>query len=293
MEEGALRCDANVSIRPRGVTTLGAKVEVKNMNSFRSVERAIAFEIERQKQVLDDGGRIVQETRGWVEERGVTVSQRSKEEAHDYRYFPEPDLPPLFVDRGWIDEIRTRLPELPEPKRQRFVRQFGLSPQDAATLTASRALADFYEATIKAGAAPRAAANWVLRDVLRLLSAARIEIEASKLQPEHVAQLVTLIEGGQLSVRSAPEVLEEAFNTGHPPEHVVRDKGLSQVSDTAELEAIVDRVLAAPPSAKAVADYKSGKQSAAGFLVGAVMKETRGKANPGVVNQLLRQKLDA
>jgi aspartyl-tRNA(Asn)/glutamyl-tRNA(Gln) amidotransferase subunit B len=262
------------------------------MNSFRSVERAIAFEIERQAGVLQEGGRIVQETRGWLEERGVTVSQRSKEEAHDYRYFPEPDLPPLFVERTWVDEIRSRLPELPEPKRQRFIREYGLSPQDAATLTASRAVADFYEAAIKQGASPRAAANWVLRDVLRLLGAARIEIEASKLKPEHVAELVRLIDGGQLSVRSAPEVLEEAFNTGSPPQQVVREKGLSQVSDTAELEAVIDRVLAAPASAKAIADYKSGKQSAAGFLVGAVMKETRGKANPGVVNQVLRQKLD-
>jgi aspartyl-tRNA(Asn)/glutamyl-tRNA(Gln) amidotransferase subunit B len=293
MEEGALRCDANVSIRPRGATAFGAKVEVKNMNSFRSVERAIAFEIERQKRVLGEGGRIVQETRGWVEERGVTVSQRSKEEAHDYRYFPEPDLPPLFVGRDWVDDIRARLPELPEPKRQRARRrQRGRILRRQAEL-ADEALADFYEAAVTAGAGPRAAANWVLRDVLRLLGTARVEIEASKLKPEHVAELVKLVEGGQLSVRSAPEVLEESFNTGNPPEQVVREKGLSQVSDTAELEGIVDRVLAAPQNARAVADYKSGKQSAAGFLVGAVMKETRGKANPGLVNQLLRQKLDA
>jgi aspartyl-tRNA(Asn)/glutamyl-tRNA(Gln) amidotransferase subunit B len=293
MEEGAMRCDANVSIRPKGQSAFGAKVEVKNMNSFRAVERAIAFEIERQKKVLEDGGRITQETRGWVEERGITVSQRSKEEAHDYRYFPEPDLPPLFIERPWVDEIRSRLPELPEPKRKRFMEQYGLSPQDAATLTGSRSLADFYEAAVNAGGAARAVANWMLRDVLRLLGTERIEIEASKLKPEHVAELITLIDGGQLSVRSAPEVLEETFRTGTAPATVVQEKGLTQVSDTGELEGVIDGVLAAPQNAKAIADYRAGKQSAVGFLVGAVMKETRGKANPGLVNQLLKQKLDA
>ena len=290
MEEGALRCDANVSIRPPGTSTLGAKVEVKNMNSFRAVERAIAFEIDRQEKVLADGGRIVQETRGWVEERAVTVSQRSKEEAHDYRYFPEPDLPPIFVERSWVDEIRSQLPELPEPKRRRFMTEFGLAAQDAATLTSSRTLAAFYESAVAAGGSPRAAANWMLRDVLRLLGGA--PIESSKLRPEHVAQLISLVESGALSVRSAPEVLEEAFRTGLEPERVVREKGLGQVSDTTEVEAIVDRVLAAQANAKAIADYTAGKVSSLGFLVGAVMKETRGKANPSLVNQLLKQKLD-
>ena len=290
MEEGALRCDANVSIRPKGTSTLGAKVEVKNMNSFRAVERAIAFEIDRQEKVLADGGRIVQETRGWVEERAVTVSQRSKEEAHDYRYFPEPDLPPIFIERSWVEEIRSRLPELPEPKRRRFMAAFGLSAQDAATLTASRSLADFFEAAVAAGGSSRAVANWMLRDVLRLLGGA--PVDASKLRPEHVAQLISLVESGALSVRSAPEVLEETFRSGVDPERVVREKGLGQVSDTAELEGVLDRVLAAPQNAKAIADYRGGKASTIGFLVGAVMKETRGKANPGLVNQLLKQKLD-
>jgi aspartyl-tRNA(Asn)/glutamyl-tRNA(Gln) amidotransferase subunit B len=290
MDEGAMRCDANVSIRPKGQSELGAKVEVKNMNSFRAVERAIAFEIDRQTKVLADGGRIVQETRGWVEERGVTVSQRSKEEAHDYRYFPEPDLPPLFIERPWVEEIRSHLPELPEPKRRRFMSEHGLTPQEAGTLTASRSMADFYEAAIAAGGAPRAVANWVLRDVLRLLGGG--SIGESKLQPAHVAELIGLVDSGQLSVRSAPEVLEESFKTGTPPAQVVQEKGLTQVSDTGELEAIVARVLAAESSAKAVADYRGGKPSALGFLVGAIMKETRGKANPGLVNQLLKQKLD-
>ncbi|HEU5314932.1 MAG TPA: Asp-tRNA(Asn)/Glu-tRNA(Gln) amidotransferase subunit GatB [Chloroflexota bacterium] len=290
MEEGALRCDANVSVRPVGSSTLGAKVEVKNMNSFRAVERAIAFEIDRQVNTLREGGRIVQETRGWVEERAVTVSQRSKEEAHDYRYFPEPDLPPLFIERAWVDEIRAKLPELPEPKRRRFMERYGLTAQEASTLTGSRSLADYYEAALAAGAAPRPAANWILRDVLRLLGGA--SIESSKMTPAHVAQLTKLVESGTLSVRSAPEVLEESFRTGADPEAVVREKGLTQVSDTGELEGVVDRVLAAPQNARAVADYKAGKAASIGFLVGAVMKETRGKANPGLVNQLLKQKLD-
>ncbi|MGI8422735.1 MAG: Asp-tRNA(Asn)/Glu-tRNA(Gln) amidotransferase subunit GatB [Chloroflexota bacterium] len=290
MDEGAMRCDANVSIRPKGQVELGAKVEVKNMNSIRAVERAIAFEIERQKSVLAEGRRIVQETRGWVEERGVTVSQRSKEEAHDYRYFPEPDLPPLFIERGWVEEIRGRLPELPEPKRRRFMAHYGLTPQEAGTLTESRSLADFYEAAIGAGAAPRAVANWVLRDVLRMVGGG--SIGESKLQPVHMAELIGLVESGQLSVRSAPEVLEETFQTGTAPAQVMREKGLGQVSDTAQLKAVVERVLGAPGSSKAVTDYHGGKASAMGFLVGAVMKETRGKANPGLVNQLLKQKLD-
>jgi aspartyl-tRNA(Asn)/glutamyl-tRNA(Gln) amidotransferase subunit B len=292
MEEGAFRCDANISLRPRGTSAFGAKVEVKNMNSFRAVQRALAFEIERQRTVLEEGGRIVQETRGWVEERGVTVSQRSKEEAHDYRYFPEPDLPPLLLSREWVEAVRAKLPELPAAKRQRFIAEYGLTPDEAGTLTGSRALADYYEAGVKAGASAKAVANWLLRDVLRLVNTAGIEIEQSNLTPQHLAQLIGLIESGQISVRSAPEVLEESFRTGVAPDVVVKEKGLSQVSDTSELEGVIDRVLAAPANQKAIADYKAGKQTAVGFLVGAVMKETRGKANPGIVNTLLRQKLD-
>jgi aspartyl-tRNA(Asn)/glutamyl-tRNA(Gln) amidotransferase subunit B len=291
MEEGAFRCDANVSIRPRGQERFGAKVEVKNMNSFRAVGRALAYEIERQRQVLASGGRVVQETRGWVEERGVTVSQRSKEEAHDYRYFPEPDLPPLFLDRAWVERIRARLPELPEPKRRRFMAQYGLSPDDAATLTESRALADFFEQTVAQGVTPRSAANWLIRDVRRLLAGAGIEIQQSKLTPAGLAGLIRLIDAGHLSVRSAPEVLEEVFRTGAPAEQVVQEKGLAQVSDAAALEDVIDRVLAAEANQKAIADYRAGKEAALKFLVGAVMKETRGKANPGLVNELLRRKL--
>ncbi len=291
MEEGAFRCDANVSLRPRGSTTYGVKVEVKNMNSFRAVERALAYEIERQRALHERGERIVQETRGWVEEKGITQSQRSKEEAHDYRYFPEPDLPPLFIDRAWVEQIRARLPELPEPKRRRFMAEYGLSPEDAATLVSSRTLADFFEQAAKQSGNARAVANWMLRDVRRLLNSTGIEIEQSRLRPEHLAALIGLIDSGQLSVRSGPQVLEEVFRTGTPPEQVMREQGLAQVSDTAELEAVIDRVLADPRNAKALADYRGGKQTALGYFVGAVMKETRGKANPALVNQLLRQKL--
>ncbi|MGH2351550.1 MAG: Asp-tRNA(Asn)/Glu-tRNA(Gln) amidotransferase subunit GatB [Chloroflexota bacterium] len=293
MEEGAFRCDANVSLRPRGSQAYGAKVEVKNMNSFRAVVRALAFEIERQKQVLTEGGRIVQETRGWVEEKGITVTQRSKEEAHDYRYFPEPDLPPLFLDRGWVESIRARLPELPEPKRRRLMAEYGLSADDAATLATSRPLADFYEQTVQLGASPKAAANWMLRDVLRLLNTSGQEIEASKLTPAHLAGLITLIDSGRLSVRSAPEVLEETFRSGTAPEQVVQEKGLAQVSKASELEAVIDRVIVADANQKAIADYRAGKEAALKFLMGAVMKETRGRAKPDVVTQLLKRKLDA
>ncbi len=293
MEEGAFRCDANVSLRPRGAQTYGAKVEVKNMNSFRSVVRALSYEIARQTEVLRSGGRIVQETRGWVEERGVTVSQRSKEAAHDYRYFPEPDLPPLFLDPTWVAEIRARLPELPGPKRTRFMAEYRLSAEEAATLTDSRALADFYEEAVRQGAGPRAAANWMLRDVLRLLNTSGTSIDGSKLTPGHLAGLIALLDDGRLSVRSAPEVLEEVFRTGASPEAVMQGRGLEQVSDSGALEAVVAQVLADGRNGRAIADYRAGKGAAMGFLVGAVMKQTRGTANPGLVKELLAQKLDA
>jgi aspartyl-tRNA(Asn)/glutamyl-tRNA(Gln) amidotransferase subunit B len=291
MEEGAFRCDANVSLRPKGATEYGAKVEVKNMNSFRAVERALAFEIERQTEVLRGGGRILQETRGWVEERGVTASQRSKEEAHDYRYFPEPDLPPLFLARDWVEGVRAGLPELPEPKRRRFVADYGLSPEDAATLTASRPLADYFEATVRAGAGPRPAANWMLRDVLRLANTAGGELDPGQLTPEHLAAVVRLVEAGTLTRASGTEVLEEAFRTGTDPQTIVQERGLVQVSDAGTLEGIVDGVLADPKHQKAIADYRSGKENALNSLVGAVMKETRGRANAGVVRDVLKQKI--
>ena len=292
MEDGAFRCDANISLRPRGATELGAKVEVKNMNSFRAVQRALAYEAERQAAALAAGERIEQETRGWVEERGVTVSQRSKEQAHDYRYFPEPDLPPLVLSREWVEQVRAQLPELPAARRRRFVEQYALSAADAGLLLTTRSLADYYEQAV-AAAGPehaRPTANWLLRDVVRLAGGANAVAE-SKLTPAHLAAVVKLVAAGTISVRSVPEVLAAAFESGAPPAQIVEQRGLSQVSDTAELAAIVAEALDANP--KSVADYLGGKQAAAKFLVGQVMRATRGKANPRSANELIVEALEA
>lgn len=289
MEEGSFRCDANVSLRPVGAAEFGAKVEVKNMNSFRAVYRALEYEISRQAEVLRGGGRIVQETRGWVESQGVTVSQRSKEYAHDYRYFPEPDLPPLVLSKEWVQEIREKLPELPAARRDRLERQFGLSRYEANLLTSSKAVADFFERVAALYSNAKAIANWMIGELFRLLNVSGIEIEQAKIAPEHLAELLRLIDEGKISASIGKVVLEEVFNTGKRPELVVQERGLVQISGVEELRAIVEQVLAANP--QAVADYKAGKAPALGFLVGQVMKATRGKANPAVVNQLLRDKL--
>ncbi|MCL5265443.1 MAG: Asp-tRNA(Asn)/Glu-tRNA(Gln) amidotransferase subunit GatB [Chloroflexi bacterium] len=290
MEEGSFRCDANVSIRPVGSKEFGTKVEVKNMNSFRAVYRALEYEMARQADVLDSGGRIAQETRGWVEDRGVTVSQRSKEYAHDYRYFPEPDLPPLVLTRDWVQSIREKLPELPDARRERFASQYGLSQYEATLLTNSKSIADFFEATVGLRASAKAVANWMVGELFRLLNAANIEIEQSKVSPEHLTEMLKLIDQGTISASMAKTVLEEVFASGKKPGDIVQERGLAQISGVEELQAIVHQVLATNP--QAIADYKAGKANAFGFLVGQVMKATRGKANPGVVNQLLREKLD-
>ncbi|MBI4311371.1 MAG: Asp-tRNA(Asn)/Glu-tRNA(Gln) amidotransferase GatCAB subunit B, partial [Chloroflexi bacterium] len=289
-----------ISIRPVGDTELGPKVEVKNMNSFRAVVRALEYEFARQVQVVREGGRIVQETRGWVEERGgYTVSQRSKEQAHDYRYVPEPDLPPLVVSRQWVEEVRSRLPELPEARGARFMGQYGLPAYDAGLLTASKATADFFEAAVKlkpglTGEAlqgrAKAAGNWMLSEAARLLNAAGKELEESKLTPQHLSDLLELVEGGKLSTTMAKTVLEEAFNTGKDAKAIVQEKGLSQISDASGLGPAIADAIAANP--QAVADYMKGKDTAVKFLVGQVMKRTRGQANPPVVNDLLKEKLE-
>ncbi len=299
MEEGSFRCDANISLRPKGVTTLGTKVEVKNMNSFRAVYRALEYEIERQTRVLHEGGRIVQETRGWVEEKGVTVSQRSKEYAHDYRYFPEPDLPPLAISRQWVSDVRAKLPELPEARRQRYIQQSGLPPYDASLLTASKATASFFEAVVSlkelSGTAmqqrAKAAANWMLSEVARLLNASGKELEQTRLQPQHLSELLDLVDSGALSTTMAKTVWEETFNTGKAPKEVVQEKGLTQISDSSSLDPAVEEALRA--NATAVADYMKGKETAIRFLVGQVMKATRGRANPALVNQVVKDKLEA
>ncbi len=296
MEEAALRCDANISVRPRGQQAFGVKTEIKNMNSFRAVERALTYEAQRQIEELRAGRRIVQSTRGWIEDRGVTVLQRVKEDADDYRYFPEPDLPPLVVSREWVEGIRAGLPELPDARRARFVTEFGLSPYDADQLTSERAMADYYEAAVAAGspadriARAKAVANWTLGDLRRLLNAAGADIAANKVTAAGLAELLDLIDSGTISGKQAKDVLEKAFATGAGPKAVVASEGISQLSDTGELELAVAAVIAENP--KAVDDYRAGKASAVQFLMGQVMKRTKGRARPDVVTPLLLSKLD-
>ena len=289
MEEGSFRCDANVSIRPVGSDKLGTKTEVKNMNSFRSVQRALEYEIKRQSAILEQGGRIVQETRGWVDEKGITVGQRSKEFAHDYRYFPEPDLPPLVLSREWVEGIRARLPELPDARRERFMEQFGLSRYDAVQLTASRPTAEFFEKAVGLYPQPKAVANWMQSELFRLLKDSEGDVSGTKVTPEMLVELLGLMDRGTINARTGKEVFEEMFNTGKGAASIVKERGLSQISDTSHLEVVVDGVIKNNP--QAVADYHAGKANAMGFLVGQVMKLTRGQANPGVVNQILRERL--
>ena len=286
MEKGQLRCDVNVSLRPWGQTALGTKVEIKNLNSFRAVQRALEYEIARQAAALDSGERIVQETRGWQEDRGVTVSQRTKEEAHDYRYFPEPDLPPLFVARDWVEALRARLPELPDARRARYSSSFGLSAYDAELLSVEPGTADYFEAAVDAGADPKKAANWIQYDLARLRTESG---EDGRLAPGQLAELIGLVDRGAVTGNGAKQVLEAAFRTGSSPASVVDELGLAQVSDSSALASAVDAALAANPAA--VADYHAGKASAINFLKGQVMKATRGKANPAVVDEMLRTKL--
>jgi aspartyl-tRNA(Asn)/glutamyl-tRNA(Gln) amidotransferase subunit B len=291
MEEGSFRCDANVSLRPLGWSEFDAKVEVKNMNSFRSVQRALEFEVARQTELLERGERIVQETRGWVEDRGVTVSQRSKEFAHDYRYFPEPDLPPVFVSREWVTELRAGLPELPDARRERFVQQYGLGRYDAAQLTAARATADFFEQTVRLHPEPKKVSNWIQSAMFRPQKAGDEEDGETTggLTPERLAELMKLVDANTISVAAGRQAFERVYRTGREPTAVVEELELAQVSDTSALERMVDEVLAAQP--QAVADYRAGKTGAVNFLAGQVMKASRGKANPNLVRELIEQRL--
>ena len=291
MEEGSFRCDANVSLRPFGAREYGAKVEVKNMNSFRSVARALEYEIGRQTALLASGERVVQETRGWVEDRGITVSQRSKEQAHDYRYFPEPDLPPVFVARAWVADITARLPELPDARRERYVEQHGLTRYLASQLTASTDVADLFERAVGLYPDPKKVGNWIQTELFRLQKEGGDEEGTGRLPPaEHLAELLRLIDRGAVSGTAAKQVFEEMYRTGRAPTAIVEALGLAQVSDAGELSGVVAEVIAANP--QPVADYRSGKSAALGRLVGQVMKATRGRANPGLVNELLRKQLD-
>ena len=298
MEEGSFRCDANISLRPENSSEFTAKVEIKNMNSFKAVYQALDYEDKRQRKAAEEGRRLIQETRGWVEEKGETVSQRSKEYAHDYRYFPEPDLPPIVLSREWVEEIRSQLPELPEARRNRFITEYKLPPYDANLLTSSKAMADYFEACLKTGAlhglstAKRAktVSNWLLGEFSRLLNATNTEINDSKVSPKQLCQLLDLIQKGSISSTSAKTVFEEMFNTGKHAADIITQRGLSQISDTQEIEEAVTQVIAA--NAQAVADYKAGKTQSLTFLIGQVMRNTKGRANPKLVNELLKKKLE-
>ncbi len=291
LEEGSFRCDANISIRPVGTTPFGTRAELKNLNSFRNVEKAIYYEIGRQKELLLDGGAVVQETRLWDPERECTTSMRGKEEAHDYRYFPDPDLLPVVVDDEWLAAIRSELPELPDSRRQRFVEAFGLTDYDAARLTADRDLADYFEACLAHAPQAKPAANWILGALMAWLNAEGRSIDQSPVTPEHLGQLLALIDAGTISGKIAKTVFEEMARTGQAPQAIVEARGLVQVSDAGELEAVVTKVLAAAPDE--VAAYRQGKKKLMGFFVGQVMRETRGKANPKLVNEILQRMLEA
>ncbi|MBT9172207.1 MAG: Aspartyl/glutamyl-tRNA(Asn/Gln) amidotransferase subunit B [Syntrophomonadaceae bacterium] len=289
MEEGSLRCDANISLRPAGSSAFGVRTEIKNMNSFKAVQRGLEYEVQRQGAALDAGRQVIQETRRWDEDRELTFPMRSKEEAHDYRYFPDPDLVPVIIDIDWVEAIRRSLPEMPDERRRRYVAELGLSEYDAAVLTASPSLADFFEAAAAACQEVKAAANWLMGDITRHLKAMGLEIRETKLTPSHLAELLKLQNEGTISGALAKTVLDEIFATGKRPGEIVSEKGLFQISDKAALGAIVDQIIAENP--KSVDDYRGGKEKALGFLVGQVMRQSKGKANPELVNTLLRDRL--
>ncbi len=289
MEKGHLRCDANVSVRKKGSTTLGTRAEVKNVNSFRFLKQAIDYEFERQVAIVESGGRIVQETRLFDANTGETFSMRSKEDAHDYRYFPEPDLVPLRIGAAWFNEVKSAMPELPQARRARFSAQYGLSDYDVNVLTATRELADYFEKAATAAGDAKAAANWVMGDLAAALKAGDIDIAASPIKPESLGALIKLIASGELSGKLAKEIFPKMFATGDEPAAIMDREGLRQISDSSAIEKIVDEVLAANP--KQVEQYKGGKTTVIGFLVGQVMKASRGQAAPGAVNALLAEKL--
>ncbi len=289
MEKGHLRCDANVSVRRKGAARFGTKAEVKNLNSFRYLKLALDHEIARQVAILEAGGAILQETRLFNPDTGETAGMRSKEQAHDYRYFPEPDLAPLRVSDAWLDEIRARLPELPAAKRARFVESYGLREYDAEVLTASRAIAEYYEKAATRSGQPKTTANWVMGDLMGALKAAGKEIDESPVAPEQLGELVALIQKGEISGKLAKEIFPKMFASGEAAAAIIAREGLRQISDSGALEKIVDEVLA--NNAKQVEQFKSGKTTVLGFLVGQAMKASRGQANPGVVSDLLKRKL--
>ena len=289
MEEGSLRCDANVSVRPTGQQALGTKTELKNLNSLRFLQKALEYEFARQVETLRNGEKVVQETRLWnpVEQR--TTSMRTKEEAHDYRYFPEPDLSPLAVDERWLDEIRATMPELPEARRRRFVFEYQIPEYDAGVLTASRPLADYYEQTVAFCRSPKVTSNWIMGDLLGKLKEFDKTIVASPVSPRYLGDLIKLIECGEISGKMAKEVFEDMFREGTPPQAVIESKGLKQINDTQQIKSVIRDIIAKNP--KALEQYRAGKNASFGFFVGQVMKATKGQANPKLVNDLLKEVL--
>jgi aspartyl-tRNA(Asn)/glutamyl-tRNA(Gln) amidotransferase subunit B len=294
MEKGAMRFEVNISLRPRGDEGYGTRVEIKNLNSFRAVLNSLGYEIERQKEILRSGGKIEQETMGWDEVRGTTFPQRSKEYAHDYRYFPEPDLPPLELEREWIESIKARLPELPDAKRQRFIKEYGLSEYDAGVLTAEKAVADIFEEYVKAYPSnPTAVAHWMTREVFSRLKEGQLSAEKvlDTFSPPYIGELLEMQEGGLITSGSAVQITQRyVVGEERPPRRIVEEEGLAQISDEERLGAMVEVVLEDNP--KAVADYLGGKEGALRYLVGQVMKATKGKANPALANKLLKERLE-
>jgi len=289
LEEGSFRCDANVSIRPRGTQTLGTRTELKNLNSFKHVEKALQYEISRQKEAILDGEQIVQETRLWDPDNNKTLSMRGKEEAHDYRYFPDPDLLPLLIDDEWIDTVRKSLPELPEAKKKRFMDQYGLPSYDAELLTSDRSLADYFEDCTRQFSQPKQVSNWVMGSLLGLLNAQEKTIEESPVSAGDLADLLALVEEGAISGKIAKTVFEQMARTGKPARQIVEEKGLIQITDTDAIEDLVAQVVARHP--KEVEAYQNGKTKLLGFFVGQVMQATKGQANPKMVNEILKKKL--
>ncbi|UYO04969.1 Asp-tRNA(Asn)/Glu-tRNA(Gln) amidotransferase subunit GatB [Paenibacillus sp. PSB04] len=287
MEEGSMRCDANISIRPVGQKEFGTRAELKNMNSFRGVQRGLEYEEYRQAEILDDGGKVVQETRRWDEAAGKTLSMRSKEEAHDYRYFPDPDLVRLHIDEAWKESIRATIPELPDARQARYTSEYGLPSYDAGVITSSKPLADFFEDSLNYTKDAKAVSNWIMGDLLGYLNSTGLELPALKITGRGLGEMIGLIEKGTISSKIAKTVFKEMLESGKLPQQIVEEKGLVQISDEGAIKTIVEQVVAANP--QSVEDFKAGKQKAIGFLVGQVMKESKGKANPALVNKLLAE----
>ncbi len=289
MEEGSFRCEPNLSLRPVGQKAFGTKVELKNINSFKVVKDAMEYEIKRQTKVLSEGGKIRQETRSWNIDRGETAVMRSKEEAHDYRYFPDPDLVPLKLDKEWVEGFTSSLPELPAARARRFVGDYGLPEYDAGILTSSKGIAEYFEACVKLFNQPKTVSNWVMGELTRELNDSGTDVSASPVPPERLVELLKMVDQGAISLKVAREIFPQVYSSGKTPVQIVQEKGLTQVSDEGALEAIITEVLAKSPAQ--VAQFKEGKQQVLGFLVGQVMKASGGKANPGKVNELLKRKL--